>query len=78
MSETGNHVILYHEETNNIEKLSPLFTPSEQEKPDFGGYSIVNAMTFDHAIIADIVGAASMDTESLVEKLKASDPLLIF
>lgn len=80
MSETGCHVILYHEDINNIEKLSPLFspTPSEQERPDFGGYSIVNVMMFEHAIIADIVGAASMDTESLVERLKASDPDWLF
>lgn len=74
MSQTNCYIILHHSDPKAIDELRPLFANLEGEVPEFGGYSVETATLFEHTLIAQIVGTATLDTQGLIDALRKPSP----
>lgn len=70
MSDIQCNIVAYHQNPARIELLALLLDPASQD----GDWTVESATVLDHAIIALVSGAPSMDTGIFSEELLSVDP----
>ncbi len=74
MSQTTCNLLVHYSDPRAMDVLRPLFANLEAEVPEFGGYQVETATLFEHTLIAQIAGSATLDTRGLIEALRNPSP----